>query len=185
MSRLFRTALGFLRSGTPVSFAVRVVLLLLALTGITLLPLFHAYVLEPLMVLDAKLTHWIVQLFGADTTQSGRFVYSDHFSIEVIPGCTGLYTMVILTAMVLAFPVSWKRRLVGAAVGIGLILTLNLTRLVTLFFVGRSYPQLFEEAHVVVWQSITIVIALVFWYSWAQRSLARLDAARAEAERPA
>ena len=173
---LIQRVLAFLRRTDPIAFCVRVVPLLIILPLLTLTAPFERLVQTPLVMANANCTYWLVSLFGAEVTQTGPIINSTGgYAIEVIPGCTALYTLLILYAMILAFPSRWITRLLGLLVGTAVICTLNLTRLVTLFFIGKHYRFLFDEAHLFVWQTITIVIALVFWYAWARRALRGLE----------
>lgn len=178
----------FLSRGDPVGFCVRAIALLIIFPSLSLTPLFRDYVETPHVQLDAWLTWACVRLLGYEATRNGPFVqysgadsvHASNFAVEVIPGCTGQFTMMILAAMILAFPGRWRTKLLGLLSGILLIFVLNLIRLVTLFLIGSYYPQLFDEAHLFVWQIVTICVALIFWYAWARRALRGLEAPGAE-----
>lgn len=182
----------FLSRGDPIAFCVRAIALLIIFPALSLTSVFKNYVEAPHVTLDAWLTWACVRLLGYEATRTGPFIqYSgrdavktSNFAVEVIAGCTGQFTMMILAAMILAFPSRWKTKLLGMVAGIALIFVLNLFRLVTLFLIGNHYPQLFEEAHLFVWQTITICVALIFWYAWARHALRGLEAPGAEAANP-
>src|SRR5205085_3831504 len=69
--------------------------------------------------------------------------------------------------VLLAFPVSWSRRLIGLAGALAIILTLNTLRIVSLL--AASSPRLVQNLHVVVWP-IGIVFALALYVAWWMRA---------------
>ena len=75
-----------------------------------------------------------------------------------------------LFAAVLAFPSSWKSKGKAIVLGGAMIFVLNQVRLLTLYFIGKSFPLLFDDVHIYVWQGVIIVFVAFYWYSWAVRS---------------
>ena len=41
----------------------------------------------------------------------------------------------------------------------------------SLFWVGASYPEYLDVAHLLVWQSAIILLAIVMWLIWAERAV--------------
>ena len=58
-------------------------------------------------------------------------------------------------------------------------------RLYTLFLLGQSYPKLFDDVHVYIWQGVTIAVVLLYWYAWARKALGPAGAAGGGAPKPA
>ena len=162
--------LNYLRGGSPGAFCVRLVVLLGLLTALTLAAPFKALIENPLIALNAWLSHWILDLMGEEVSRDGNFVRAREFSFEVVSGCTGLFVFLFLLSAVVAFPSSWGRRLRAIAIGAALIFVLNQLRIVSLFYVGRHYFEYFKHVHVFFWQSVIIVVTALYWYSWAART---------------
>jgi exosortase/archaeosortase family protein len=163
---------SFLRGNGALAFVARSCLLLVALGLVSLSPQFGRWVEAPLIQLDATLTHHALRILGIETVLEGRRVVSPRFSIEVIPECTGIFPLVILVALTLAYPVAWRRKLAGLALGSTLIFVMNLVRLVTLFLVGIRFSQaVFEDVHLYVWQSFFVIAVAVYWFAWARKSV--------------
>ena len=62
-----------------------------------------------------------------------------------------------LTAAILASPGAMRRKVIGLAVGVPILIALNLTRLVHLFSLGVYHPEAFTLAHDIVtlqWASL-------------------------------
>jgi exosortase/archaeosortase family protein len=77
--------------------------------------------------------------------------------------------MLIFLAAVLAFPASWRSRLLGLGLGILAIQVVNLIRVVALFLTGTYFPSLFDASHTVVWQTLVILSGVLLWIFWANR----------------
>lgn len=166
----------------PRGFIIRVIPLLALLIFATTFDAFEEYVQEPFMRLNAWMTHVGINVFGAQSELSDNKVWTGKFAVTVVPACTGQFTLLILFSMLMAFPASLSMKLRGLVTGFLLILGLNLIRLVSLFFIGEAYPEIFDDVHLYVWQAITITVALLFWYFWARRALRGLEAPRAGVE---
>ena len=160
---------SYLFSAAPAAFCVRVVVLLGGLIAATFAPLYRTLVEEPLINVNAMVTYWLLKPV-ADVHLHGPFVRSAEFSMEIVSGCTGIFVFLFLVAAVLAFPSSGRQKLRALLGGALLIFVLNQIRIVSLFFVGRSFPDLFDDFHVYVWQGVIIVVVAFFWYRWAVRT---------------
>ena len=74
----------------------------------------------------------------------------------------------MLVAAILAFPASWKRRLIGLAVGVVAVQGLNIIRVISLFYLGQWDLRVFEWAHLYVWQALIMLDVLVVWLVWVR-----------------
>jgi exosortase H (IPTLxxWG-CTERM-specific) len=117
----------------------------------------------------ARATSFVLNLLGNETRVVGHTIESAKFNIEIITTCTGIFTAAIFLSAVLAYPARWKARLIGAAIGLGGIFSLNIVRLVSLFYIGVYLPDFLERAHLLVWQPLTIFFALCLWLLWVER----------------
>ena len=84
--------------------------------------------------------------------------------------CSGADVMAVCLGVLLAYPVSWRRRLSGMAGALAVILTLNILRIVTLLF--ASSPRSIQQLHIVVWPMV-FVLALALYMSWWMRAADR------------
>ncbi len=107
-------------------------------------------------------------LLGAGGQTAGTIVTSKIFSAEIITECTAIFPIMIFLAAVIAYPSGLKRKLWGIALGLPAILFVNLIRLVSLFYIGYWFPSVFETAHLLVWQSLIIFFAVLFWLIWVE-----------------
>ena len=117
----------------------------------------------------ARTAGFILALFGEETRVEGTLLSSPRFSVNIYHGCNGLLATSIYLSAVLAFPSSYRAKVIGAAIGIPAIQAINMVRILSLFYIGIYWPDLFRAAHGYVWQSIVILLSMVVWIFWAER----------------
>ncbi len=120
--------------------------------------------------LNAGASAMVLQVLGDDASVTGTSITSPRYSLNIKRGCEAIQVSAFYIFAVLAWPlsVSWRQRAIGMAVGTLLLLTLNLTRIISLYYIGIYFPSAFEAAHIDVWQPAFIVLALLFWVIWVR-----------------
>src|ERR1044071_2138072 len=73
--------------------------------------------IKPYTYFLAKAVSFTINLFGAASSVDGTQVSSPRFSINIAMGCDGVEASSLFLAGVLAFPTSWRARLIGLAGG--------------------------------------------------------------------
>ena len=66
----------------------------------------------------------------------------------------------------LAFPATWKYRVIGIVAGLIAVQTLNVVRVISLFYLGQSSVKAFEWAHLYLWQALIMLDVLIVWLIW-------------------
>ena len=124
-------------------------------------------------------------LFDANVVATGKVMRStaNGFAVSIEAGCNGVEATIVLIAAILAFPASWPRKLAGLAAGIAAVQGLNVVRVISLFYLGQWSFQVFEWAHLYLWQALIMLDVLVVLLIWV-RTLPRDDGGGA-ARRPA
>ena len=126
-------------------------------------------VIEPFTGAIARAGGATLDLLGQQTTMTGTIIRNDRFAVNIRNGCNGVEAMLIYFAAVLAFPASWRSRLLGVALGFVAIQLVNLVRVVALFLTGVYFPRLFDSSHTVIWQTVVILSGVLLWILWANR----------------
>ena len=126
-----------------------------------------------IMNIDAKISSFLLNIFGMGTTAVGDTVSSNKFSVDIESGCDGIEAIAIFTGAVAAYPKPTQFKYKGILVGILFLLLMNIIRIVTLFVTGVHFPKLFDMMHVEVWQVIFIILAIVCWLVWIQSVIRR------------
>ena len=125
--------------------------------------------IEPFTGAIARAGGATLNLLGQETKMNGTIIRSGRFAVNIRNGCNGVEAMLIYFAAVLAFPASWKSRLLGVGLGFVAIQLVNLIRVVALFLTGVYLPKLFDSSHTVVWQTLVILSGVLLWMLWANR----------------
>jgi archaeosortase B (VPXXXP-CTERM-specific) len=119
--------------------------------------------------LTAKATGLLLNIFNSGVDVEENIVSSSGFTMGIIEACTGIVPMLLFILAVLAYPSSVKQKVTGIAIGIVIIFAVNIIRTSTLFAVGTHFPDYFENAHYLIWQSLMIVVSILLWLLWASR----------------
>lgn len=119
-----------------------------------------------LMESTAALTGVVLSPFSDDVRWHGQICSFNRFDVRIIDECTGLFEMVIFAAAVLAFPTTWRKKLLGLALGIPAIYLFNLIRIILLVVVGSKSYATFEFMHLYFWQVTLIIIIASIWIAW-------------------
>ena len=127
------------------------------------------YVAEPLAVAFATIGGLALNILSLKATVSGTMLRIDGFAAQIDDVCTGIFVVAIYLSAVLAYPSRPGEKLKGFLLGASAILVLNMIRVVSLMYIGRYFPALFEAAHLLVWQSLIIFSALLVWIYWTER----------------
>jgi archaeosortase B (VPXXXP-CTERM-specific) len=122
-----------------------------------------------LMVVTADLTGSVLKLFGMTVNISGRVVSLSNFSMEVVGECTGLYEMLIFLAAMIAYPSSYKKKLIGAGLGLPLLYVINIIRMIFIALIGNWSPKSFDFMHMYFWQVAMILIIVSVWVLWIEK----------------
>ena len=127
------------------------------------------HVIEPFTGGIARVSGATLDLLGQDVRMQGTIIRGSRFAVNIRNGCNGVEAMLIFLAAVLAFPATWRSRLLGLGLGILAIQVVNLIRVVALFLTGIYFPRLFDASHTVIWQTLVILSGVLLWIFWANR----------------
>ncbi|HEV7517311.1 MAG TPA: exosortase H [Thermoanaerobaculia bacterium] len=142
------------------------------------------HAIEPFTAGVARASGVGLNLLGQDVTLRGTIIQGRRFAVNIRNGCNGVEAMLIFLAAVLAFPASWRSRLLGLGLGIAAIQVVNLVRVIALYLTGVYFPKLFDASHTVIWQSIVILFGVLLWILWANRWAAPTASTPAEPAAP-
>jgi exosortase/archaeosortase family protein len=134
-----------------VKFARRLAAWSLGFFGLLRLNWTEAHAVLPFTHLQGRLA---VGLLGVPT-----------LPVEATLACSGADALALCVGAILAYPVQWRRRLVGAAGGAGVILGLNTLRIGTLGRVASS-PAWFNALHLYVWPAVLSLTIVGYVFGW-------------------
>jgi len=131
-------------------------ILSVSLFGILRIPVVEQYLLLPF----TKAQHGLACRIGGDPDAP----------ISVGLSCSASDVIALCLGFVLAFPVAWRKRLLGAALGLVMIAGVNTVRIATLSHavVNRKW---FNLLHVYIWPAVLLVVVSLFVFLWMSFSL--------------
>jgi exosortase/archaeosortase family protein len=132
-------------------FVVAGVATSLGLFGLLRLSWIEAHLVLPFTRAQADVA---VRVFGTPT-----------LPVEATLACSGADALALCLGAILAYPVMWRSRLAGAAMGTALILVLNTARIGTLGLSAAS-PALFSALHLYVWPAVLTLAIAGYVLAW-------------------
>lgn len=144
------------------------VIVLAVLFGIEKLNPVQAAVIHPWTSFIAWLSAQMMTVFDPDVLSHGRILQSQltGFGVSIESGCNGIEALIILIAGVVAFPAPWKLKLIGISAGCVAVQAVNVIRVISLYYLGKWDQEVFEFAHLYLWQALIMLDVLVVWLLW-------------------
>jgi len=136
---------------------------LLTLFGLEMLEPIHVRVVEPFTGFIASLSVWLITPFDDTVVAYGRVIRDgvDGFAVSIESGCNGVEATIVLIAAVLAFPATWRQRLLAIGWGFLAIQVANLLRIISLFYVGQWNLEVFNWFHLYLWPVLIMLDVLI------------------------
>jgi len=123
--------------------------------------------LAPLTMWTAQTTLALLHVAGIEAVRTATMIsHPEGFAYEIYFRCTGVLPVAFLTVSILAYSRPLRYKLIGLAVGVPLLLALNFTRLVHLFYIGVHNPHVFDLAHKTLWEGFIILAVFGLWLAW-------------------
>lgn len=96
-------------------------------------------------------------------------------ALDVKFGCNGLEAVMIYSVAVVAFPSTWKKRILGILAGFVVLQVVNVFRIAGLAYAGIHFKSIFQYIHIYVAQGLMIAVSLGLFFIYLHYS--RPDAA--------
>jgi exosortase/archaeosortase family protein len=133
-----------------------------------------------------RLEHWVIDCATVRTSVAlintltpkaaavarGPSILAPDGGINVRNGCEGTEVLFLLVAALLAYPFSWRLRLVGTVAGAAYVFLVNQLRLLALFYSIRNDRFIFNQLHGLIAPFLLIACTLLFFValrSWDRR----------------
>jgi len=122
--------------------------------------------LEWLQSLTARIIATILNGLGLQTILQGTRILFAGAHWEIVSECTALQAMYVFVAFLVAYPSSFRSKLIGIAVGLPLVFLVNLVRLLILAWAIQAFPDYAEIVHDYVWQIAFLFLLVLMWLGW-------------------
>ena len=113
---------------------------------------------------------WLARLVGSAGRATGDRITVAGLSMDINYECTGVYVVLILFVFLIAYPATWRARLIGAAIGVVALTIVNILRIAFLVRIAELAPDLFGYFHEYVWQGVFLVLVIAYAMTWVERA---------------
>lgn len=139
------------------------IVVLVALFTIELQVPVQEHVIVPFTSILAKLSAALILPFDNTVVAYGKVLqFKDTgFAVSIEAGCNGVEAAIVLIAAVVAFPASWRARIIAICLGFLAIQVMNLARIISLFYLGNWNMDFFTWIHLYLWPALIMLDVLI------------------------
>ncbi len=119
------------------------------------------------------MTAKILKTVHLSCTYQGSIITLPGIALDVKFGCSGLEAVMIYSVAVIAFPASWKKKLLGIVAGFIIIQVINIIRIAALAYAGVHFRNFFEYIHIYAAQGIMIAVSLAIFFAYIRYAQGR------------
>lgn len=123
-------------------------------------------------------TSKILGIVNIPCTYQGSVISLPSIALDIKFGCNGLEAVMIYSVAVIAFPSSWRKKLLGIIAGFFVIQAVNVLRIAGLAYSGIHFRRIFDYIHIYVAQGMMIAVSLGVFFFYLH--YARSDSKTAE-----
>lgn len=117
--------------------------------------------------LNAAVAANVLSGLGLDVVQSGSFIGTGQFSVDVSTDSTGWKSFLALVGLMLATRgEAREKKLYGALLALVIVFTGNITRLVTMVYAVAVWGVDYQLIHTFFWRWGLTALVLVSWIAW-------------------
>ncbi len=140
----------------------------MTLFALELLNPVQLHFVQPFTAMLAYLSATLMQLFDSSVIANGIVIRDAQsgLAVSIQPGCNGIEAIIILVAGIISVPTEFVYKLKGFVYGFFAIQSVNLVRLISLFYLLQWNRAWFDWAHLYLWQALIILDALVVFVLW-------------------
>ena len=112
------------------------------------------------------LTSQVLKPFHIVKTSHDSIIYLNKIALNVQFGCNGLEAFLIYTVGILAFPATYRKKIMGIVLGFLILQLLNIFRIALLAITATYYYSIFDVVHLYIAQGVMIAAALFIFLLW-------------------
>ncbi|MEM8844040.1 MAG: exosortase family protein XrtM [Pseudomonadota bacterium] len=90
--------------------------------------------------------------------------------LEIVRGCDGIGTMLLLVSAILAFPTSTKNKIIGIVSGVLFLYIVNTARIIIIYFIVAYQYDWFLVTHTYLAPTFIIALCALFFAFWIAKS---------------
>lgn len=114
----------------------------------------------------AQLAGGALHLVDRSVSVTGTLI-DGRYPLQIVRNCDATEINILFASAVLAFPAAVSRKLLALLVGLTLLVTANVTRICSLYFVGVHHAGWFKPLHEEVWPLLLVAMAALLFLRMA------------------
>lgn len=127
--------------------------------------------LDPMIEMTAEVTGALSNVTGVPATVIGNQVFLASRVLRIDLDCTGLSILLVYSALVLAYPLSVRTRLLSLAVGVPTLIVANVIRLLAVAQLsGPLEDRAFFFAHDYLFKVYMVAVVIALWAFYLSRA---------------
>ncbi len=144
-------------------FVTLFLIVLLSLFTLEMLEPIHNAVIVPFTNMLAWLSAALIMPFDDTVIFYDKVLQNSvtGFAVSIESGCNGVEASIVLIAAVIAFPSPWRYKVPAIALGFIAVQTLNIGRIISLFYVGQWNLDIFSWVHLYLWPVLIMFDVLI------------------------
>lgn len=123
---------------------------------------------DPLRSSTTAIVSSLLNGIGISNVMEGTHIILGNSTWIVTPECTAVNVHILFVSFVLAYGSRIRSKLIAIALGLPLLFTANIVRLVVLGWVTENFPTYARFAHDFAWQAVFILLVVVVWLVWIE-----------------
>lgn len=131
---------------------------------------------DPATTLVTRHTSAVLNVWGEETTISPKLATPSiaimkglRTVISVYEGCNGINVMIVFVAFIAAFGGKVKSMAWFIPAGFVLIYTMNLVRVMALYYVAEHWERYFYYVHKYAFTAFIYVVVVALWWIWVEK----------------
>ncbi len=125
----------------------------------------------PVMETTTRAATALISAAGIPVTRTGIQMFLSTRILEIDLDCTAIQLIALYAALVVAYPVSTRTKLLGLAIGVPAILLANLLRLLGVAVASEyASPAAFAFVHDFLFKVVMILVIMGLWAWWLQEA---------------
>ncbi len=121
-----------------------------------------------LQMLTAQAATGVINLFGIAATRENTFIHLTNAVWVVNSSCTAITVMIIFAAFIAVYKASFKAKGIGLLLGLPVIFTANIARLLLMAVIDKYKPAYSAYFHDYLWQVAFIIMIVFMWIVWTE-----------------
>ncbi len=122
-------------------------------------------VVDPFTQALAKVSIILILPFDDSVIAQGRTLrdIETGFAVSIQAGCNGIEAAIVLIAAVFAFPAKLAQKLIAIISGFFFLQTMNVARIISLFYLGQLSLEAFKLFHLYLWPVLIMLDVLIIF----------------------